>query len=271
MARDERFQTNYELAAGLESIGRDIFVEAWKRDISEAKATDPLLSDKPLGNIALKLTAPICLQTSDILVRQQLLLHPTEILPKSHPRWTDNPESLAIRNAYAEPFRQTRSNDLDPSTIHVGMIAATYTTFSTNHNSSETSTTQEDPSGVHLLLAHRLGRSALSYVHSPHFDIHSNRFTFSIPGLYESFATSRGLSHQWVLSADAATPINGHESKTFLDAHYHYLSDQILIFRKQLEAHSISDPDSRQAQDIRMSLHVAEQHMATVEQHLFGA
>jgi hypothetical protein len=235
MPRRDGLPTNREMVVDFNALSRTAYIDTYNHITDDGLPA--ALEDKPLDSLYLNAIKkiPTFLRTSDGVTSEQLLVDPLQEHHVDFMTYTlgfqDTPEDVVqhYRDIAQRIGKTTLHSGLDiAAALPLGGINADYTAFYPTGKTRHISTFKEKPSKSSIAAGKFFAKQAIESINTPpdaeDFDITNfSKVVEHIKSLFEQNGTLElGFSLQMVPNL----PLNGHESKAFLNNYANRMLDK---------------------------------------------
>jgi hypothetical protein len=236
MPRRDGLPTNREMVVDFNNLSRTAYIDAYN-NITEY-GLPAALEDKPLDTLYLNVTkkVPTFMRTSSGVTGEQLLVDPLQEHHVDFMTYT-----LGFQDTPEDVVRHYRdiAQRIGETTLHIGLdiaailppegINADYTAFYPTGKTRHISTFKEKPSKLSISAGKFFAEQAIQSINTPpdaeDFDI--TDFSKVIERIEKIFDQSGTFEHGFSLQMVPNLPLNGYESKAFLNTYANRMLDKV--------------------------------------------
>lgn len=235
MPRRDGFPTNREMVVDFNALSRTAYIDAYNHIAGDGLPA--AFEDKPLDSLYLNVIkkVPIFLRTNSGVTGEQLLVDP---LQEHHVDFMtyilgfqDTPEDIVqhYRGIAQRIGETTLHSGLDIATVLPSEgINADYTAFYPTGRTRHISTFKEKPSKSSIAAGKFFAEQAIQSINTPpdaeDFDI--TDFSKVVEHIKSRFEQNGTFEHGFSLQMVPNLPLNGHESKAFLNTYANRMLDK---------------------------------------------
>ena len=244
MPRRDGFPTNPEMVVDFNTLSRTAYVDAFEC-LSEDGLPDAF-QDKPLNLMYLDASkrVPKFMRVDGAVVDERLFVEP---LNEEHVSYL--PDTLGFKDTPEDVLEQYRevARRIGETTLHSGLdiatilpvegVVANYTAYYPNYRTRHISTFKEKPAKASIVAGKYFAEQAIQEINTPYADKH-----FDLGDFGKVVAAMNNLSEQGGVVAHSLSfqkvpnlPLNGHESKGFLNDYANRMLDRSVSAASRLE------------------------------------